>query len=85
MFADLDKRKPHAVYCLGDLVGYNIWLYEVIRAICKLNIPTIAGNNDQGIGPMSHECCGASIWRRRSDASNALKTPNPRKSQRNPP
>ncbi|WP_341839748.1 metallophosphoesterase family protein [Chitinophaga caseinilytica] len=55
-FADLDKRKPDAVYCLGDLVGYNIWPNEVIQAIRKRGIPTIAGNYDQGIGRMSNEC-----------------------------
>jgi len=32
-FADLDTRKPDAVYCLGDLVGYNIWPNEVINEI----------------------------------------------------
>jgi putative phosphoesterase len=55
-FADLDKRNPDAVYCLGDLVGYNIWPNEVIQAIKKRGIPTIAGNYDQGIGLMSDEC-----------------------------
>jgi putative phosphoesterase len=55
-FADLDARKPDAVYCLGDLVGYNIWPNEVINEIRKRGIPTIAGNYDQGIGLMSDEC-----------------------------
>lgn len=55
-FADLDRRSPDSVYCLGDLVGYNIWPNEVIQAIKKRGIPTIAGNYDQGIGLMSDEC-----------------------------
>jgi putative phosphoesterase len=55
-FSDLEIRKPDAVYCLGDLVGYNIWPNEVIREIRKKGIPTIAGNYDQGIGLMSDEC-----------------------------
>jgi putative phosphoesterase len=55
-FADLETRKPDAVYCLGDLVGYNIWANEVINEIRKKGIPTIAGNYDQGIGLMSEEC-----------------------------
>ncbi|HSC55327.1 MAG TPA: metallophosphoesterase family protein [Phnomibacter sp.] len=55
-FKDLDSRKPDAVYCLGDLVGYNIWPNEVINEIRKRGIPTIAGNYDQGIGLMSDEC-----------------------------
>lgn len=55
-FADLDARRPDAVYCLGDLVGYNIWPNEVIRAIRQRGIPTIAGNYDHGIGRSSDEC-----------------------------
>lgn len=52
----IDEQKPDAIYCLGDLVGYNIWPNEVINEIRKRGIPTIAGNYDQGIGLMSDEC-----------------------------
>ncbi len=55
-FADAEKRKPDALYCLGDLVGYNIWANEVINEIRKRNIPCIAGNYDFGIGRMSDDC-----------------------------
>ena len=55
-FEDVDRRKPDAIYCLGDLVGYNIWPNEVINEIRKRGIPTIAGNYDQGIGLMSDDC-----------------------------
>lgn len=44
------------VYCLGDLVGYNVWPNEVIHEIRKRNIPTIAGNYDFGIGQESDDC-----------------------------
>ena len=54
--ADIDKRKPDAVYCLGDLVGYNIWPNEVINTIRRRGIPTIAGNYDFGIGRTSDDC-----------------------------
>lgn len=43
---DLDSRKPDAVYCLGDLVGYNVWPNEIIAEIRKRGIATIAGNHD---------------------------------------
>src|ERR687897_374821 len=56
LLKDIEGRKPDAVYCLGDLVGYNIWPNEVINEIRRRNIPTIAGNYDQGIGLMSDEC-----------------------------
>ncbi len=53
---DIDGRKPDAVYCLGDLVGYNIWPNEVINEIRRRNIPAIAGNYDFGIGRTSDDC-----------------------------
>lgn len=56
VFADIDSRQPDAVYCLGDLVGYNIWPNEVIATIRKRGIPTIAGNYDYGIGRVSEDC-----------------------------
>ena len=52
----IEERKPDAIYCLGDLVGYNIWPNEVINEIRKRGIPTIAGNYDFGIGRTSDDC-----------------------------
>jgi len=45
-FADVANRKIDAMYCLGDLVGYNTWPNEVVAEIRKREIPTIAGNHD---------------------------------------
>lgn len=56
VLANIDARNPDAVYCLGDLVGYNIWPNEVIAEIRKRGIPTIAGNYDFGIGRASGDC-----------------------------
>ena len=53
---NIEEQKPDAIYCLGDLVGYNIWANEVINEIRRRGIPTIAGNYDQGIGLMSDDC-----------------------------
>ncbi len=55
-FKDVDERKPDALYCLGDLVGYNIWPNEVINLVRKRSIPTIAGNYDFGVGRTSDDC-----------------------------
>jgi len=55
-FLDVEKRRPDALYCLGDLVGYNTWPNEVISEIRARNIPTIAGNYDVGIGSRSDDC-----------------------------
>ncbi len=55
-FTDVELQHPDVIYCLGDLVGYNIWPNEVINEIRKRNIPAIAGNYDFGIGRMSDDC-----------------------------
>jgi putative phosphoesterase len=55
-FASVDLQQPDAVYCLGDLVGYNIWPNEVINEIRLRRIPTIAGNYDFGVGRTSDDC-----------------------------
>lgn len=55
-FQSVDEQKPDAVYCLGDLVGYNIWPNEVVNAIRSRGIPTIAGNYDFGIGQAGEDC-----------------------------
>lgn len=55
-FQEVDSRQPDAIYCLGDLVGYNIWPNEVINAIRARKIPTIAGNYDFGIGRAIDDC-----------------------------
>jgi putative phosphoesterase len=52
----MEQQNPDAIYCLGDLVGYNVWPNEVINEIRRRRIPTIAGNYDQGIGLMSDAC-----------------------------
>ena len=44
--ADLDSRKPDAVYCLGDLIGYHIWPNEIVEEIRRRGIATLAGNHD---------------------------------------
>lgn len=85
-FQDVDQRKPDAIYCLGDLVGYNIWPNEVTNEIRKRGIPTIAGNYDQGIGRMSDECGCAYKTEPEKDMgkisisyTNSLVTPDERK------
>lgn len=56
VFADMETQQPDAVYCLGDLVGYNTWPNEVINEIRRRGIPTIAGNYDFGVGRSSDDC-----------------------------
>jgi putative phosphoesterase len=55
-FKSIEEQRADAVYCLGDLVGYNVWPNEVVNEIRRRGIPTIAGNYDEGIGLGSDEC-----------------------------
>ena len=52
----IEEQNVDSIYCLGDLVGYNIWPNEVINEIRRRGIPTIAGNYDYGIGRASDDC-----------------------------
>lgn len=54
--AGMEQQQPDAIYCLGDLVGYNVWPNEVINTIRRRGIPVLAGNYDQGIGIASDDC-----------------------------
>jgi len=53
---DIDQEQPDFIYCLGDLVGYNIWPNEVAQLIRSRGIPTLAGNYDEGVGNHSDDC-----------------------------
>jgi predicted phosphodiesterase len=57
----IDSQQPDVVYCLGDLVGYNVWPNEVINEIRKRGIPTISGN---------HDVKAKKVWNDSSEASN---------------
>ena len=56
VFDDIYSRKPDAIYCLGDLVGYAPYPNEVIETIREKGIPVIAGNYDRGVGLKSDDC-----------------------------
>ncbi|QCR22617.1 metallophosphoesterase [Pontibacter sp. SGAir0037] len=56
VLADIDQQKPDFIYCLGDLVGYNVWANEVVETIRSRSIPTLAGNYDEGVGLGSPDC-----------------------------
>ncbi|UWY27040.1 metallophosphoesterase [Flavobacterium sp. TR2] len=42
----IEEQNIDAVYCLGDLVGYNLCPNAMINEIRKKHIPTLAGNHD---------------------------------------
>ncbi|WP_053404884.1 metallophosphoesterase [Persicobacter sp. CCB-QB2] len=39
--------QPDGIYCLGDLVGYNVWPNQIVDYIQSNKIPTIMGNHDE--------------------------------------
>lgn len=53
---DIDQQKAEKVYCTGDLVGYGPFPNEVIDLIRQLQIPTVMGNYDDGVGNMRFIC-----------------------------
>ena len=86
VLTDIEAKRPDAIYCLGDLVGYNVWPNEVINEIRKRGIPTIAGNYDFGIGRSSDDCgCAYKTDEEKEmgkvsiSYSNAVVTPDERK------
>jgi putative phosphoesterase len=53
---DIARRNADGVICLGDLVGYGAFPNEVVAMIRANNIPTVAGNYDDGVGFDREEC-----------------------------
>ena len=56
VLADVESQHPDSVYCLGDLVGYGASPNEVVAKIRDLNVPTVMGNYDDGVGFDRDEC-----------------------------
>ena len=56
VWQDLERQRPEAVYCLGDLVGYGAFPNEVVAFIRERQIPTIMGNYDEGVGFDLRDC-----------------------------
>lgn len=56
VWEDLEKQRPDAVYCLGDLVGYGAYPNEVIGFLRERDIPTLMGNYDDGVGFDKDDC-----------------------------
>lgn len=56
VLSSIDAHRPDQVFCLGDLVGYAPWPNEVVAAVRRRNIPTIAGNYDEAVGRDIDDC-----------------------------
>ncbi|GIL12808.1 MAG: phosphoesterase [Chloroflexota bacterium] len=56
VIADMDARGLADRCCLGDLVGYGTFPNEVVARIREMNVPTLMGNYDQGVGSDSDDC-----------------------------
>lgn len=56
VLADLDQRKPDAVYHLGDLVGYAPWPNEVVDLLQTRGIAGISGNYDSTVATDYKHC-----------------------------
>lgn len=47
---DLQRQRPDATYCLGDLVGYGAFPNQVVEFLREHALPSILGNYDEGVG-----------------------------------
>lgn len=56
VLADIRAARLRETYCLGDLVGYGPDPEGVIDRVRALDIPTIQGNYDEGVGNRRGEC-----------------------------
>jgi putative phosphoesterase len=65
---DIRRTGVDVMVCLGDLVGYAPFPNEVIETVRDLEIPTIMGNYDQGVG-FDLEDCGCAY---RTEKEKAL-------------
>jgi len=54
VMSDIEARRVDRIYCLGDLVGYGPDPEKVVRRL--LEMPTIAGNYDDGVGYSKSSC-----------------------------
>ena len=58
-FRSIDQSKPDFIYCLGDLVGYNVWPNEVVNEIRKRMISALSGNHDAAVGTDTEKISGS--------------------------
>jgi predicted phosphodiesterase len=56
VLADIGSRGVEDRYCLGDLVGYGPDPEGVVERISALDIPTVRGNYDRGVGGLLGDC-----------------------------
>jgi predicted phosphodiesterase len=56
VLADIRSAGIKETYCLGDLIGYGPDPVGVIDRIRALDVPTIQGNYDEGVGNRRGEC-----------------------------
>lgn len=56
VWEDIERQKPDAVYCLGDLVGYGAYPNEVVAFLRERRVSTVMGNYDEGVGFDLHDC-----------------------------
>ena len=52
-FEAIEDKKFDFIYCLGDLVGYQVWPNEVINELRKRNISVISGNHDTKVNSLT--------------------------------
>ncbi len=69
---DSTNKGIDALYCLGDLIGYNIWPNEIVDYIRSNAIGTIAGNHDYNISRLGK----GNVFLSKGEMTNGAKSVN---------
>jgi predicted phosphodiesterase len=73
VLADISAQGVREVYCLGDLVGYGPDPMGAMDRIRALEIPTVQGNYDEGVGNRRPDCgCFYATEQARKDGAASL-------------
>ncbi len=66
VFDDIDRNRPDAIVCLGDLTGYGASPNEVVDMVREREVPCVMGNHDAAA------CGKEEPWFFRSAAKRAI-------------
>ena len=71
VLSEIEGRDVHALFHLGDLVGYAPWPNEIVALLADRGIAGVAGNYDSTVG-LDYEHCGCRYEDPRQEALSHL-------------
>ncbi len=80
VFAEIDLLRPDAIYCLGDLVGYNADPDFCVHAVMSRSAAVVRGNHDKAVAGLldldwfNRGAREAALWTRGAVTAETLAT-----------